>query len=1060
MQAQITKKPNKYCVMKKNLIFYFLFLFCCFNILKAEEVELNIHIDVPGSLSDKIFSENIRPLHVTKLTLTGTLNDEDFTLMRETMISLHTVDISAITNTTGVIFNDHTNIRNINLPQNLNSLANNAFSNCTSLNEINIPKSLTKIGSAAFQSCTSLKSIFIPNTITKIEAYTFNNCTSLESINLSNNITEIGEDAFRNCSSLKYITIPNKITEVKAYTFSNCKSLESIILHNNITKIGTEAFASCSKIKTFTIPASITTIEDNILKDCSNIDTIICLNNTPPQTNELGINELECILVVPIKAYNEYIRHAYWGKFFTIETTDINYITINTAVNNETMGYVIGSGYHKVGTEIEIEAIPYEDYLFFKWSDNNTDNPRKILITDSVEQEYQAIFYLDTLSCKPVDIKITHTNSNILIKWQGNAEEYEIRYFSNNDTNTIKTTEKYLYLSNLETTVYTLQIRGLCENDTSNWKINQFRYYDKTGLIIDYLNLEQPNVTCEIGYAKDPSNGKNSTFEPTSPIDYGSASELSRHTTHWDKNEFDPRTGNKLRTIPENAIASVRLGNWSAGSEAEAITYEHIVNKTHPILIIRYAIVLESPGHGPIEDPYFKIEILDENGNIINSRCGAFDFTPTNEPETWCTYLPSLGVQYVWKDWSSTSIDLTEYAGQTIKIRFETQDCLRQAHSGYAYFTLDFIKSIITPYCDNHVIVDTTTTFTAPAGFRYTWWSKEENGNEIISTNQSITVEETDTFTYYCNVQNIHNECGFTLKANASAQIPYADFKWKWAPENCENKIILTNKSRILRYDGSSSNLPCESTYWNINNGEIENNEENIIVNMPNEGGELNVNLSVSMNNDACIDDTIMTIIVPPIYSHEDTIYDTICHGDFVRFGDMFIAASGTYTDSLRNIFGCDSITTLNLTVLPYLGVKDTTITLPHGGGEVILEGETFFYDRPGIYTESVKTEDGCIDIHIRVQIETALNNTDYTPLIITPNPTNTTQQTIINKEWSIDEMTNLKVEIINTLGQIIETYTPKTYPISIPQQNTPGTYYIKITTGIGTTHIGKLIVI
>ena len=60
----------------------------------------------------------------------------------------------------------------------------------------------------------------------------------------------------------------------------------------------------------------------------------------------------------------------------------------------------------------------------------------------------------------------------------------------------------------------------------------------------------------------------------------------------------------------------------------------------------------------------------------------------------------------------------------------------------------------------------------------------------------------------------------------------------------------------------------------------------------------------------------------------------------------------------------------------------------------------------------------------------------------------------------TIDEMTNLKVEIINTLGQIIETYTPKTYPISIPQQNTLGTYYIKITTGIGTTHIGKLIVI
>ena len=56
--------------------------------------------------------------------------------------------------------------------------------------------------------------------------------------------------------------------------------------------------------------------------------------------------------------------------------------------------------------------------------------------------------------------------------------------------------------------------------------------------------------------------------------------------------------------------------------------------------------------------------------------------------------------------------------------------------------------------------------------------------------------------------------------------------------------------------------------------------------------------------------------------------------------------------------------------------------------------------------------------------------------------------------------MTNLKVEIINTLGQIIDTYTPQNYPITIPQQKTPGTYYIKITTGIKTTYLGKLIVI
>ena len=85
------------------------------------ENSLTIHVETPGTLSDKIFDVGLSPINVTKLTVTGTLNDDDFTCMRETMTSLVDVDLSGITNTTGVNFRDKSNLVKILLPENLTS---------------------------------------------------------------------------------------------------------------------------------------------------------------------------------------------------------------------------------------------------------------------------------------------------------------------------------------------------------------------------------------------------------------------------------------------------------------------------------------------------------------------------------------------------------------------------------------------------------------------------------------------------------------------------------------------------------------------------------------------------------------------------------------------------------------------------------------------------------------------------------------------------------------------------------------------------------------------------
>jgi gliding motility-associated-like protein len=58
--------------------------------------------------------------------------------------------------------------------------------------------------------------------------------------------------------------------------------------------------------------------------------------------------------------------------------------------------------------------------------------------------------------------------------------------------------------------------------------------------------------------------------------------------------------------------------------------------------------------------------------------------------------------------------------------------------------------------------------------------------------------------------------------------------------------------------------------------------------------------------------------VVPKYY----TIIDTICEGISFQLGNKNLDVSGVYQDSLQSVFGCDSVVTLELTVLPNPGIE------------------------------------------------------------------------------------------------------------------------------------------
>jgi CHU_C Type IX secretion signal domain len=83
----------------------------------------------------------------------------------------------------------------------------------------------------------------------------------------------------------------------------------------------------------------------------------------------------------------------------------------------------------------------------------------------------------------------------------------------------------------------------------------------------------------------------------------------------------------------------------------------------------------------------------------------------------------------------------------------------------------------------------------------------------------------------------------------------------------------------------------------------------------------------------------------------------TICNGEKITIGSNTYTTTGVYKTTLTSkLTGCDSILTLNLTVLP---ASNSTITTSICNGDSYLLGTTK-YNTSGTYKKTVKTANGC----------------------------------------------------------------------------------------------------
>ena len=152
----------------------------------------------------------------------------------------------------------------LNIPDSVEIIENDAFEHCTNLSSVTIGNEVTSIGRYAFYNCLGLtEELVIPDSVETIGNSAFNGCINLTSITIGKNVTSIRDDAFGGCSGLTgELVIPDSVEQLGYGAFNRCGNLTSISIGNGINLIRYNAFDKCTNVKVIHIDKPYNSVTD------------------------------------------------------------------------------------------------------------------------------------------------------------------------------------------------------------------------------------------------------------------------------------------------------------------------------------------------------------------------------------------------------------------------------------------------------------------------------------------------------------------------------------------------------------------------------------------------------------------------------------------------------------------------------------------------------------------------------------------------------------------------------------------------------------------------------
>lgn len=222
-----------------------------------------VNLKEPGTLGRLIKADGKNPMKIKNLKVSGTISDEDFYFMRDSMAILEAVNLKESRVVDVELregWYDNVYYDNLTLPGHNDEYGNStvfirrepgtyddiipdkAFENKKSLYYFAFPEKITQIGQSAFNGSSISGALVIPDDVKYIWNDAFRS-TNISSLVLAPGVEIIGSQVFYGCSSLSSsLSLPEVLKYIGGKAFMNCALVGNLILPNSLEYIGESCF--------------------------------------------------------------------------------------------------------------------------------------------------------------------------------------------------------------------------------------------------------------------------------------------------------------------------------------------------------------------------------------------------------------------------------------------------------------------------------------------------------------------------------------------------------------------------------------------------------------------------------------------------------------------------------------------------------------------------------------------------------------------------------------------------------------------------------------------------
>ena len=212
-----------------------------------------VNVREPGTLGRLIKADGKNPMKIKNLKVSGTITDEDFYFMRDSMAILEAVNLKEskvvdvkMTKLTMLGHDDEYGNKTIFETREAgvydDVIPDKAFYNKKSLYYFTFPETVFQIGQYAFSNSSVSGALVLPDDVTHIWSNAFYG-TYISSLVLGSGVEMIGIEAFCECTSLSgSLSLPEVLRYIGYAGFAGCGFTGNLILPNNLEYIGSRAF--------------------------------------------------------------------------------------------------------------------------------------------------------------------------------------------------------------------------------------------------------------------------------------------------------------------------------------------------------------------------------------------------------------------------------------------------------------------------------------------------------------------------------------------------------------------------------------------------------------------------------------------------------------------------------------------------------------------------------------------------------------------------------------------------------------------------------------------------